>query len=105
MSPTRFDSSIAPDIAQAMLDGFHRHYQLFQSESARAKARFEARDWHGQQRAQRERIEFYDRRVLDALGVAANEKIAGFVHIGRPAKPPEERDRPKLDALVTRYRP
>lgn len=47
----------------------------------------------------------YDRRVLDALGVAANEKIAGFVHIGRPAKPPEERDRPKLDALVTRYRP
>ena len=65
MSPTRFDSSIAPDIAQAMLDGFHRHYQLFQSESARAKARFEARDWHGQQRAQRERIEFYDRRVLE----------------------------------------
>jgi nitroreductase len=46
----------------------------------------------------------YDRRVLDALGVAANEKIAGFVHIGRPAKPPEERDRPKLETLVTRYR-
>ena len=33
----------------------------------------------------------YDRRVLDALGVAANERIAGFVHIGRPAKPPEDR--------------
>jgi nitroreductase len=45
----------------------------------------------------------YDRRVLDKLGVAANERIAGFVHIGRPAKPPEERDRPKLDAIVTRY--
>ena len=28
----------------------------------------------------------YDRRVLDALGVAPNEKIAGFVHIGRPAQ-------------------
>ena len=65
MSATRLDSSIAPDIAQAMLDGFHRHYQLFQSESARAKQRFEARDWHGQQRAQRERIEFYDQRVLE----------------------------------------
>ena len=25
----------------------------------------------------------YDRRVLDALGVGANERIAGFVHIGR----------------------
>ncbi len=45
----------------------------------------------------------YDRRVLDALGLAANERIAGFVHIGRPAKPPEDRDRPKLDEIVTRY--
>jgi nitroreductase len=45
----------------------------------------------------------YDRRVLDALGLAANERIAGFVHIGRPAKPPEDRDRPQLDAIVTRF--
>jgi len=45
----------------------------------------------------------YDRRVLDALGLAANERMAGFVHIGRPAKPPEERDRPKLADIVTRY--
>jgi nitroreductase len=45
----------------------------------------------------------YDRRVLDGLGLAANERVAGFVHIGRPAKPPEERDRPKLETVVTRY--
>jgi nitroreductase len=45
----------------------------------------------------------YDRRVLDALGLTAKERVAGFVHIGRPAKPPEERERPKLDAIVTRY--
>ena len=45
----------------------------------------------------------YDRAVLDALGLAANERMAGFVHIGRPAKPPEERDRPKLGDIVTRY--
>jgi len=45
----------------------------------------------------------YDRRVLDALGIGANERIAGFVHIGRPARPPDERDRPKLEALVTRF--
>jgi len=45
----------------------------------------------------------YDRRVLDALGLAPNERVAGFVHIGRPAKPPEERDRPKLDDIVSRY--
>ena len=45
----------------------------------------------------------YDRRVLGALGLSANERIAGFVHIGRPAKPPEERDRPKLADIVTRF--
>ena len=45
----------------------------------------------------------YDRRVLDKLGLTPNERIAGFVHIGRPAKPPEERDRPKLASIVTRY--
>jgi len=45
----------------------------------------------------------YDRRVLDALGLAPNEKIAGFVHIGRPAKPPEDRPRPPLTDIVTRF--
>ncbi len=46
----------------------------------------------------------YDRRVLEKLGVAANERIAGFVHIGRPAKPPEDRERPKLADIVTHFR-
>src|SRR5437870_13322613 len=45
----------------------------------------------------------YDRRVLAELGVKPEEKIAGFVHIGRAAKPPEDRPRPPLDAVVTRY--
>jgi nitroreductase len=45
----------------------------------------------------------YDRRVLDKLGVGADERVAGFVHIGRPAKPPDERERPSLDSIVTRY--
>lgn len=45
----------------------------------------------------------YDRAVLDALGLAPNERIAGFVHIGRPLKPSEDRDRPALEAIVTRY--
>jgi nitroreductase len=45
----------------------------------------------------------YDRRVLDALGLAAHEKIAGFVHIGRPAQPPQERPRPALADIVTRF--
>ena len=45
----------------------------------------------------------YDRQVLTALGVAENERVAGFVHIGRPARPPEDRPRPPLDEIVTRY--
>jgi nitroreductase len=45
----------------------------------------------------------YDRRVLDALGLGAAEKIAGFVHIGRPAKPPEDRPRPPLSEIVTKF--
>jgi len=45
----------------------------------------------------------YDRRVLDALGVGSAEKIAGFVHIGRPVKPPEDRPRPPLGEIVTRF--
>jgi nitroreductase len=45
----------------------------------------------------------YDRAVLDGLGLAPTERIAGFVHIGTPARPPEDRDRPKLKSIVTRY--
>jgi nitroreductase len=45
----------------------------------------------------------YDRRVLARLGLKPEEKIAGFVHIGRAAKPPEDRPRPGLESIVTRY--
>jgi len=45
----------------------------------------------------------YDRRVLERLGLAPEERIVGFVHIGKPAKAPDDRDRPKLSAIVTRY--
>ena len=65
MFPHRLDSTVAYDIAKAMMDGFNRHYRLFRTESARAKHRFETCDWHGQQRAQRDRIEFYDLRVKE----------------------------------------
>jgi len=77
MFPTRLDSSLAYDIAKAMIDGFNRHYRLFRTESARAKHRFETADWHGQQRAQRERIEFYDLRVREASMRLEREFKAG----------------------------
>ena len=77
MFPQRLDSSLAYDIAKAMLDGFNRHYRLFRSESARSKHRFETADWHGQQRAQRERIEFYDLRVRECSTRLEREFKAG----------------------------
>jgi nitroreductase len=45
----------------------------------------------------------YDRSVLDALGLAPHERIAGFVHIGRPPGPPEDRPRPPLNEIATRF--
>ena len=45
----------------------------------------------------------YDRGVLAALGLADNERIAGFVHIGRPVQPPEDRPRPPLSEIATRF--
>ena len=63
MFPQQLTDTRAFDIARAMLDGFNKHYRLFREASRTAKQRFEAADWHGQQGAQRERIEFYDRRV------------------------------------------
>ena len=45
----------------------------------------------------------YDRAVLDALGLRPHEKIAGFVHIGRPPGVPEDRPRPALSEIATRF--
>ncbi|MEY3253179.1 MAG: isocitrate dehydrogenase kinase/phosphatase AceK [Pseudomonadota bacterium] len=67
MFPHKLTDSRAYDIAQALVDGFDRHYRLFRETSAAAQQRFEQADWHGQQRAQRERIEFYDLRVNEAV--------------------------------------
>jgi isocitrate dehydrogenase kinase/phosphatase len=67
MFPNQLTDSRAFDIAQAMLEGFDRHYRLFREASRDAKRRFEAGDWLGQQRKQAQRIEFYDKRVDEAV--------------------------------------
>lgn len=45
----------------------------------------------------------FDRDVLDGLGVKAAEKIIGFIHIGKTARPSEDRPRPALSEIVTRF--
>ena len=73
MFPPHLSDRQAFDIAQALLNGFNRHYRLFRETTARAKKRFELADWHGQQLAQAQRIEFYDQRVNEAVDRLRNE--------------------------------
>ena len=43
----------------------------------------------------------YDPAVLRLLGVGANERVVGFVHVGTPAMEAPERDRPDPQALLS----
>lgn len=45
----------------------------------------------------------YDRRILDALGLSPDERIAGYVHIGLPQEQPADRPRPGLSEIVTSF--
>ncbi len=45
----------------------------------------------------------FDRDVLDGLGLKAHEKLAGFIHVGTQTKPSEDRPRPSLADIVTRF--
>jgi nitroreductase len=45
----------------------------------------------------------FDRDVLDGLGLKVDEKFAGFIHIGTVSKPNEDRPRPALSQIVTRF--
>lgn len=45
----------------------------------------------------------YNENVRAALGVAGNERIAGFVYVGTASQRPEDRDRPALADIVSRW--
>jgi nitroreductase len=45
----------------------------------------------------------YHPAVLDGLGLKPGERIAGYVYLGRPALPLEDRPRPDIEALLTRF--
>ncbi|MBW8465435.1 isocitrate dehydrogenase kinase/phosphatase AceK regulatory subunit, partial [Acidovorax sp.] len=77
MFPQRLDAPQAYGIAKALMAGYIRHYGLFRTACARAMHGFATADWHGQQRAQRERIEFYDLRVKECVRRLEKEFSAG----------------------------
>jgi nitroreductase len=45
----------------------------------------------------------YDLAVLQEIGLTTGERIAGFIYIGQPAAPIEDRPRPDLETLITRF--
>ena len=47
----------------------------------------------------------YDDAVAETLGLAADEKIAGFIHIGTPQLDAPERERPDPAALLSDWTP
>lgn len=46
----------------------------------------------------------YDPQVRAALGLADNERVAGFIYIGKPVERSGERERPALSDIVTQWR-
>lgn len=54
-------------IAQTILAGFNRHYQLFRQKTATAKQLFEQENWSAIQQLGAERIQMYDTRVHETL--------------------------------------
>jgi isocitrate dehydrogenase kinase/phosphatase len=63
----------AKQLAEAILDGFDRHYRLFRAITADARLHFEQADWVAAQRCARERIDFYDCRVRETVAVLRRE--------------------------------
>jgi nitroreductase len=45
----------------------------------------------------------FDRDVLDGLGLKRDEKLAGFIHVGTSSKTSDDRPRPELADIVTRF--
>jgi nitroreductase len=45
----------------------------------------------------------YAEAVRRALGCNAHDKIAGFIYIGSPSKPLDERPRPTLNDIISHY--
>ena len=55
--------NVVKEVAQVILDGFDRHYELFRKYSQEGKLCFEKADWIRSTNASRKRIEGYEERV------------------------------------------
>ena len=65
--PTLQINHLARGIANTILQGFNRHFEIFQRITSGARQRFEDADWRAVQLASRERIMLYDHRVKETI--------------------------------------
>jgi hypothetical protein len=45
----------------------------------------------------------YDLEAQQMLGARGGERFIGFIHIGTPSSVPEDRERPSLESVVSRW--
>jgi isocitrate dehydrogenase kinase/phosphatase len=76
-------SATTQAIAQATLDGFNRHYALFRDCARTAKRHFEASNWLAIAHASQDRIDFYDRRVVETVARLEREFDCASIHEAR----------------------
>ena len=67
MDALTHDTSVAQSIAQALIEGFNKHYRIFRETSRKAKEYFEEGGWQAQLDAVRDRVQFYDDRVDETV--------------------------------------
>ncbi|MCW5624949.1 MAG: bifunctional isocitrate dehydrogenase kinase/phosphatase [Burkholderiales bacterium] len=70
---TAIPPALAHAIAEAMLEGFDKHYRIFRQMSRDAQGRFERADWAAVQQAHADRIALYDQRVTEAAEYLVRE--------------------------------
>lgn len=68
-----FATPLPRQIARTLIAGFDNHYRIFRDSSRQAKQRFETRDWAGEQAAIRDRVKYYDERVLETVSTLREE--------------------------------
>ncbi|MCP9759034.1 bifunctional isocitrate dehydrogenase kinase/phosphatase [Aquitalea sp. S1-19] len=73
MQIPEYYNPVAREIAEALIQGFDKHYRLFRASSHEAKALFETANWQGIQKAIRDRIQFYDERVEETVSRLQHE--------------------------------
>ncbi len=71
--PKLLSSQVAYDMAQTLLMGFQRHYSIFREAGRSAKQAFENRNWQGIRQLLRDRITFYDQRVIETAQMLEDE--------------------------------